>query len=232
MTTPFEVQFDSLDAPRKVWLQEPASKPAVVCVLFLDAEFYLDRVQAPETLRTMQATGQIPPVTGVYLSHVNAAARHTDYPCNAEFSRFLATECLTWIKERIGPVDRFLIAGLSLSGLSAAFTALQYPADFPLVLCQSPSAWWNDEWLSGSLREATIKPCRFWISVGDEELRAGISHPPSGMLQNTSQLASVRRLSQSLLSTGHEVRHAEFAGGHDLRCWAADLPAALTWLLR
>jgi enterochelin esterase-like enzyme len=97
-------------------------------------------------------------------------------------------------------------------------------------LCQSPSAWWNDEWLAGSVTTGGLVQ-RFWLSVGTRELQKGICHPPSGMWQNVAQLDSVRRLSAALEAAGHEVKLTEFAGGHDPACWAAGLPAALRWLM-
>ncbi len=118
-----------------------------------------------------------------------------------------------------------------MSGLAAAFAVLRHPIVFSGALCQSPSAWWNDEWLAGSLARHGTRGSRFWISVGNEELQEGVSHPPTALFQKASQLASVRNLVERLIGSGNRVRFNEFCGGHDPACWADELPHALAWLL-
>jgi enterochelin esterase-like enzyme len=230
MLTEFEISSDLLAAPRKVWVQEPVSQPASDCLILLDGEMYRDRVEAPEIIRGLQEDGSIPSITCVYLSLVDSASRHADLACNETFSQFLATDLLDWIERTIGHHERYFIGGLSLGGLAAAFTVLSHPGVFAGAMCQSPSAWWNDEWLAGSLEKSA--PQRLWLSVGTREVQKGISHPPSGMMQKVAQLDSVRRLAAALEAAGHEVRLEEFDGGHDPACWAAGLPEALGWLMK
>jgi enterochelin esterase-like enzyme len=229
MLAEFEISSDLLPAPRKVWVQEPFSRHASDCLILLDGEMYRDRVKAPELIRGLQEDGRIPPLACVYLSLVDSASRHADLACNESFSRFLVTDLLDWIERTIDHHERYFIAGLSLGGLAAAFTVLSHPGIFAGALCQSPSAWWNDEWLAGSV--SGEDPQRFWISVGTQELQKGIAHPPSGMLQKICQLDSVRRLASALTDAGHDARLVEFHGGHDPTCWAAELPEALAWLM-
>jgi enterochelin esterase family protein len=201
-------------------------------LIFLDAELYIDRVKAPELLRALQTGNALPPVAAVYLSSPDPASRHVDFTCNEAFSSFLASELGGWIDQTVGSYERFILCGLSLSGLSAAFTTLRYPGAFSGTLCQSPSAWWNDEWFSASLKPGVLHGNRFWISVGSQELQSGVSHPPSGLFQKTNQLDSVRRLAEKLTGLCQDVHYAEFSGGHDPACWAAELPHALSWLTR
>jgi enterochelin esterase-like enzyme len=231
MLVQVQVTSELLVGPRKVWVQSAVAESAADCLIFLDAELYIERVKAPEIVRALQTTGGLASVTCIYVSNVDAAARHVDFTCNERYAQFLATELLRWIEETVHRHERYLLCGLSLSGLAAAFAAVRHPGVFAGILCQSPSAWWNEEWLAASLVPAGNPPCRFWISVGDQELQENVSHPPSGLFQKTSQLASVRRLAQLLKATGNEVRYAEFSGGHDPQCWAAELPEALRWLV-
>jgi enterochelin esterase-like enzyme len=58
-----------------------------------------------------------------------------------------------------------------------------------------------------------------------------VSHPPSGLRQETSQLDSCRRGAEALRAAGHTVSHRIFAGGHDPACWKKDLALALPWAL-
>lgn len=231
MLTEFEISSDLLSKPRAVWLQQSVSGKASDCLILLDGEMYRDRVMAPEIIRDQQESGRVPPATCVYLSLVDSAARHADLACNETFSRFLVTDLLQWIERNVGSHERYFLGGLSLGGLAAAFTALRHPGVFAGVMCQSPSAWWNGEWLAGFVNETMPSRQRFRISVGDGEIQKGIAHPPSGMLQTVGQLDSVRRLTARLADSGHEVRAVVFHGGHDPACWAIELPEALIWLM-
>jgi enterochelin esterase family protein len=219
LTKLIEVSSEFLNTPRKVWVQPAILGPASDCLIFLDAELYMDRVKAPDIVHDLQITGRLPPVASIYVSYLNTAARHIDFTCNETYSSFVSTE-------------RFYLCGLSLSGLAAAFTAIRHPAVFSGVLSQSPSAWWNDGWLAESLQRIGPLAGRYWISVGNEELQEGLAHPPSGLFQKTSQLHSVRDFAQKLSAICGHVHYNEFSGGHDPACWAEELPQALTWLIR
>jgi len=231
MITPFEIRSHRLSEPRKLWVQRADSGDASHCLVFLDAELYLERVNAPAMVGELQGAGRLPPVTAVYVSSLSPAARHVDYTCNETFSTFVAQDLRQWINDTIGVHEHFIICGLSLSGLAAAFTVLRYPAVFDGALCQSPSAWWNDEWLGASLGNESSGRGRFWISVGDKEVQEGMCHPPSGLLQKVSQLDSCRRLAARLAACSEDVRFLEFLGGHDPQCWAEELPEGLEWVL-
>ena len=225
-----EVSGESLAGSRKVWIEPPTCDDASDCLIFLDAEIYRDRVKAPEIIQDLQATGQVRPIVSVYLSYLDTAARHTDFTCNEAFSRFVAISFRDWIEKSVGRFERYFLCGLSLSGLSAAFTCLQHPSAFSGTLCQSPSAWWNDEWLAACVDREKPNHGRYWISVGDQELEENVSHPPSGLLQKSNQLDSVRRLTKKIEASCKALHYAEFPGGHDPACWAGELPGAISWL--
>jgi S-formylglutathione hydrolase FrmB len=57
-------------------------------------------------------------------------------------------------------------------------------------------------------------------------------HSPVELFQKASQRDSVRRLAEKLEGLCREVHHKEFSGGHDMACWAEELPRALPWLMR
>jgi enterochelin esterase family protein len=222
-----EITSDWLSEPRRVWIH-PA-RATKDCLVFLDGELYTDRVKAPEIVCA---------ATCIYLPNVTAAGRHADYTCNDRFASFVAA-LPQWIDEHVASFDRFFLCGLSLSGLAALFTSLRHPGIYAGVLSQSPSAWWNDEWLRDEWRRnewrGKSRPRdrrgRFWISVGTQELQENVTHPPTGLLQKTSQLDSVRRLARAIAATEQDIRLAEYDGGHDPACWARELPEALAWLL-
>lgn len=175
------------------------------------------------------AVGQIPVSNLVFVSHLNQAARHRDYACNSEYTAFLIEELLPWAKSQQLAAGEVLLAGLSLSGLAAAFAGVRHPDVFQRVLCQSPSAWWNNEWLEKEIHELADIPARFWISVGSIETETNVRHAPTDMHQVTSQLESCRRLADTL-GERSTTQFSIFEGGHEMRCWENELPAAMRWL--
>jgi enterochelin esterase-like enzyme len=230
--TEHEIPSAILPAPRKAWIHRATIGEAKDCLLFLDGELYTERVKAPVILREAEAAGALPPVTCVYLPNASAAGRHPDYTCNEAFADFLAREMPPWIEREAGRFERVFLCGLSLSALQAVFTALRHPGVFAGVLAQSPSAWWQDEWLAQSLPAMPATPNRFWLSVGTQERQTNVSHPPTPLVQTTSQLDSVRRLFTALTAAGHTIHLNEYDGGHDSACWGEELPEALAWLIK
>ena len=215
----------------RLWTLMPQQPAADRLCLFLDGEFYLERIETCDHLLRLQSSGDIPPIRAVFVSHIDAAARHRDYSCNAEYTRFLVEEMLPWITRTHAVVtDDVLLAGLSLSGLAAAYAAIEHPEVFSRVLCQSPSAWWNDEWLSAHVRARNPSRSRFWISVGTEETEEDVHHEPTAMHQKSSQIDSCRRLAAAVRDRADAVHFSTFAGGHDMTCWNLEFPEAVRWL--
>ncbi len=232
MLAQFEIASKLRNRPRKLWVQPALAGQVVDCSIFLDAEFYIERVQAPTIVADLQKAGDLPPVTSIYLSHVDIMARASDFTCNHAFASFVATDLCLWIDQTVGHFERFFLCGLSLSALAATFAALQHPTTFNGVLSQSPSAWWDDERLTNSLTPDKKSGSRVWISVGDQESRENVMHSPIGLFQNACQRDSVRRVAEKLEGLCREVHHKEFSGGHDMACWAEEFARALPWLMR
>lgn len=229
MITEHQISTDLLAAPRKAFIHH--AEDAKSCLLFLDGDLYTDRVKSPEAIASARASGSLPPVTCVYLSNLGAADRHEVYTCHDRFAAFVALEMPRWIERVAGRFEQLFLCGLSLSALQSIFTALKHPGVFAGVLAQSPSAWWHDEWLASSLDKLPSSRGRFWLSVGTHEVQENASHPPTPLIQKTSQLASVRRLTKRMTEAGHNMHLHEYDGGHDPVCWGAELPEALAWLL-
>ncbi|MFO1482153.1 MAG: alpha/beta hydrolase-fold protein [Verrucomicrobiaceae bacterium] len=214
-----------LPVSRKAGIHRATTGEAWDCLLFLDGELYTDRLKAPTIL--CEAA-----MTCVYLPNSSAAARHADYTCNEAFATFVAEELPRWIEREVGRFERLFLCGLSLSALQAVFTALRHPGVFAGVLAQSPSAWWQEEWLAANIPAQPSRTQHFWLSVGTQELQTNVSHPPTPLVQTTSQLDSVRRLSTALSAAGHDIHLNEYEGGHDPVCWGAELREALAWLMK
>ncbi len=232
MFTEHKIPSTLLSASRQAFYYPATAGAPKDCLLFLDGELYTDRVKAPVILDEPQATGLLSSVACVYLPNVSAAGRHADYTCNEAFASFLAEEVTQWFDREVAQFERLFLCGLSLSALQAVFTALRHPGVFAGVLAQSPSAWWEDEWLLNALPTMSAPPQRMWMSVGLQELQTKASHPPTPLVQRSSQLDSVRHLCSALKSGGHDIYSNEYNGGHDSASWAAELTQSLAWLMK
>jgi enterochelin esterase family protein len=218
---------------RTAWLIEGPMTDHSLCVL-LDGEHYRDNVDALPIFSTLMQRGSIPPMTLVFVSHGDAAARHADYVCDPPFARFIAEDVVSRARARVPSLsaERHLICGLSLSGLAAAHVALLHPARFPTALCQSGSFWLEPDAFAQLAQERPPVRTRFWLSVGDEETDAGVSHPPTGLFQGISQIEGVERACAVLEQHGGDVNCHRYRGGHTFEHWRAELSDALQWLLR
>ena len=215
---------------RRAWIagnEHAAGQPLLV---FLDGELYLERVGAEAVLDTLQADGRLPPAVAVFVSSESQPARHTDYVCDPGYTRFLEEDLLPFVRGRHRGVDpsRTVLVGLSLSGLAAAYAALTARV-WPVVICQSPSLWWEGERLTSGLPRVSTGSPKIWISVGDGETSSGVTHSPSGLFQGVSQLDACRRGADALRAAGYTVEYREFHGGHEAACWRDDLVLALPW---
>lgn len=217
-----------LDGSRRVWLYEPpgtVERPAGLPVLvLLDGEHWGPRLGLAHLLDNLVADGRIPPVAAVLPDAVDEATRWAELSCRPEYAGFLADELLPWAAERLPLTDdpaRTVVAGQSLGGLTAAYTALAAPHRFGNALVQSGSFWWpggpEAEWLTRAVAERPRPPVRFWLSFGEQEWVA---------------LPAARRLRDTLTRAGcHDSSYREFNGGHDYLCWRTELADGLVALL-
>jgi len=172
-------------------------------------------------------------VACVFVSHVDGKSRHDDFTCNERYARFIVEDLISWVQNCNAGIatNECLIGGVSLSGLQAAYTALLRQEIFSFTLCQSGSLWWNDEWLTGFVKNCTTTGNQFWVSVGDQETESGVSHPPTNLVQDVDQISAVNRF-VAALNLNEKCAHSHlFHGGHETRCWEAEFSDAIKWLL-
>src|SRR5215203_5397984 len=95
---------------RKVWSLAPPTGRPTAAILFLDAELYLERVEAEAVVRRLQERRAIPPTAAVFLSHGSAAARHEDFVCRPDYARFVAIDLVGSVREEHRGVTEIAIA--------------------------------------------------------------------------------------------------------------------------
>ena len=225
------IRSQALGNERTVWIAPPldASTCDTVAV-FLDAELYRGRVEAPRTLNKLRQERRVGDVWAVYVSHRSQEDRWVECPCNPAFAEFIGVEligslCRTF--PLFARVDHRVLAGMSYSGLAAAYAALRHPTVFQAVICQSASFWWNDQWLVREYaRIGSAVKARFFLAVGTKETQRGLQHRPD-VCQAISQREAVHAFRDVLAGLGIPVEYLEFEGGHGMTGWAETLPPFL-----
>jgi enterochelin esterase-like enzyme len=216
---------------RSIWICDPeTASSASDLVVFLDAEPYRDLIDALSVIEELR--GQIADSWYVFVSHQSWETRSRECPCYPPFAGFIGEELLIWLAS--GYIDfkrirRRVLAGVSYTGLAAAFVAKEYPGSFQRIISQSGSFWWNDCWLVEEFRRLGRKiPAEFYLDVGTQETRENV-RLGEDLVQVVSQIEGVRRFRDALLAQGYAVRYAEFNGGHDYASWNRSLVNALKW---
>ena len=214
---------------RSVWICEPESvSDASDLVVFLDGERYRDRVDARSVIEELR--GQVADSWFVFISEQSPEARWRECACYPPFAGFIGEELLAWLASRyidFNKIKRRVLAGLSYTGLAAAFVAKEYPGAFQRIISQSGSFWWNDCWLVEHFRQLEQKT-EFYLDVGTQEIHENVRHRED-VVQVVSQIEGVRRFRDALLAQGHTVRYREFDGDHDYAGWNRALVDALKW---
>ncbi len=162
-------------------------------------------------------------------TNLAAAERHVDFVCNADYAKFIAVDVVSWLKREQPAIRDVILVGLSLSGLAAAHIATRYPQVFDTAIFQSPSFWWEQGRFAAELPAATNPEQRFWICVGNRETESGVSHQPSGLRQDWTQIAGCDFVCDAMRAKGYNFDYRSYEGGHDCSCWRDDLALALLW---
>ncbi|WP_420157845.1 enterochelin esterase [Nocardiopsis sp. CNT-189] len=223
-----ELASKALGNTRTVRVYTPAAEPPEggwpVAVL-LDGEEWWSLPLAP-LLDRLIAAGALPPMLVAMVPSLGFATRTRELACHDPFVEFLTGSVLPLLRaEHGGCADprRTLVAGQSLGGLTALYTAHRAPEHVGRALSQSGSYWWpnpggtggDTERMARLLAEAPSLPDRIHLSVGlNEPILVGPN----------------RRLRDVLRERGADLHYTEFNGGHDRACWRAGLPDALAAL--
>lgn len=219
---------------RFVWIRPPRSGTASNLIMFLDGEWYRDRVGAPTITARLRRRGEIEDAWQVFVSMHSVEARWIECPCHPPFAGFVVDELLPRLESCLPEIARAshrVLAGLSYSALAAAYIAKVAPGCFQRIISQSGSYWWNNCSLVEAYRHEPLRAAtEFYLEVGRRETQENLRHQPD-VLQVISQIDGVRRFRDALEQTGVRVTYRESSGGHDCLHWKRALPNALRWAL-
>ncbi|QOV34272.1 enterochelin esterase [Streptomyces ferrugineus] len=199
-------------------------------VLLLDGDDWLHLHPAMTAFDSAVASGEMPPVTVVFLP---AKDREAEFACRPDLWRAIRDELLPLVAESgvRADQDRLVVAGQSLGGLSAVYAALEFPELVSRVACQSGAFWWAPDAMDladplggpvgGAIAERLREPAdlsglRVAFDVGEHETR---------MLPHCE---SVEALAEQ---AGATVRVSRSASGHDRAGWRHALLRDVAWAL-
>ncbi|MFD7282474.1 alpha/beta hydrolase-fold protein [Streptomyces sp. NPDC059862] len=199
-------------------------------VLLLDGDDWLYLHPAMTAFDSAVASGEMPPVTLVFLPAKDRAA---EFACRPELWEAVRDELLPLVAESGVPADRdrLVVAGQSLGGLSAMYAALEYPELVSRVACQSGSFWWTHAAMdladplggpvggaiAARLRERPgLSGLRVAFDVGEHERRM---LPHCELVETLAEQA------------GAAVRVSRSASEHDRAGWRHALLRDVAWTL-
>lgn len=199
-------------------------------VLLLDGDDWLYLHPAMAGFDSAVASGEMPPVTLVFLP---AKDREAEFGCRPELWEAVRDELLPLVAESGVPADRdrLVVAGQSLGGLSAMYAALKFPDLVTRIACQSPSFWWTPDAvdladpmggpvggaIAARLRQRPeLSGLRAAFDVGEHETR---------MLPHCELTETLTK------QAGATVRVSRSASGHDRAGWRHALLRDVAWAL-
>ena len=235
---------------RDIYVYTPAgyskNGKAAGLAVFFDAFGYFAEeatptpLPAPTILDNLIAANKIPPVVAVFIGDGPGDARDREFSCNPQLVEFLESELLPWVHRQYNVASdpaETVVAGFSLGGLAATYTAFKAPELFGNAISMSGALWWaparsgkpvdsdpeaKPEWLARQFIAQPHLPIRFYLDAGSDEDGVG----------SEGILSSSRHMWNVLLAKGYDVRYDEFDGGHDYLSWREGLADGLIFLLR
>ena len=134
---------------------------------------------------------------------------------NESVRRMVVEEIVPWVDGELrtlqDPSQRGIL-GASVGGLMALNVALRNPEVFGLAGGQSPSIWYEDEWMIREFRARPKAPLRIYLDVGTFE---------------TSMVEHLRTLRGVLKEKGYPLRYREWDDFHVWENWRAHIDDAL-----
>ncbi|MFC5220511.1 alpha/beta hydrolase-fold protein [Streptomyces coerulescens] len=199
-------------------------------VLLLDGDDWLYLHPAMTAFESAVAAGEMPAVTLVF---VPAGDREAEFACRPELWQGIRDELLPLVAESgvHADLDRLVVAGQSLGGLSALYAALEFPELVSRVACQSGSFWWGPgvlesaDPLGGPVGGAIAERLRAAVDLSGLRVAFDVGEHETRMLPHCE-------LAETLAErAGATVRVSRSASGHDRAGWRHALLRDVAWVL-
>ncbi|MFF8933476.1 alpha/beta hydrolase-fold protein [Streptomyces paradoxus] len=200
-------------------------------VLLLDGDDWLYLHPAVTAFDAAVAAGELPPVTLVFLP---AKDRLAEFTCRPELWEAVRDELLPMVAESgvTADLERLVVAGQSLGGLSAVYAALEFPGLVSRIACQSGSFWWTPDALraadplGGSVGGVIAERLRDGVDLSGLRVAFDVGEHEDRMLPHCE-------VTEGLVErAGATVRVSRSAAGHDRAGWRHALLRDVGWALR
>ncbi|MVO89499.1 DUF3327 domain-containing protein [Streptomyces sp. p1417] len=199
-------------------------------VLLLDGDDWLHLHPAMAAFDAAVADGAMPPVTLVFLP---AKDREAEFTCRPELWEAVRDELLPLVAESgvVADVDRLVVAGQSLGGLSALYAAMEFPGLVSRVACQSPSFWWAPgamdlaDPLGGPAGGVVAERLRAGAGLSGLKVAFDVGEHETRMLPHCELVEGLAE------RAGATVRVSRSASGHDRAGWRHALLRDVAWAL-
>ncbi|MEU4979847.1 alpha/beta fold hydrolase [Streptomyces sp. NPDC021969] len=199
-------------------------------VLLLDGDDWLYLHPATAAFDSAVASGEMPPVTLVFLP---AGDRDAEFGCRPALWEAVRNELLPLVAGSGVRADpgRTVVAGQSLGGLSALYAALEFPDLVSRVACQSASLWWTPgaaelpDPLGGPVGGTIAARLRTRPDLSGLRIAFDVGEHEQRMLPHC---AVVETLTEQ---AGATVRVSRSASGHDRAGWRHALLRDVAWAL-
>ncbi|AIJ17974.1 alpha/beta fold hydrolase [Streptomyces violaceoruber] len=199
-------------------------------VLLLDGDDWLYLHPATSAFDSAVASGEMPPVTLVFLP---AGDRGAEFGCRPALWEAVRDELLPLVAGSGVRADpgRTVVAGQSLGGLSALYAALEFPELVSRVACQSASLWWTPgaadlpDPLGGPVGGAIAARLRARPDLSGLRIAFDVGEHERRMLPHCALVESLTK------QAGATVRVSRSASGHDRAGWRHALLRDVAWAL-
>ncbi|WP_405442119.1 alpha/beta hydrolase-fold protein [Streptomyces avidinii] len=199
-------------------------------VLLLDGDDWLYLHPAMTAFDSAVASGEMPPVTLVFLP---TRDREAEFGCRPELWQAVRDELLPLVAQSGAPadVDRLVVAGQSLGGLSAVYAALEFPDLVSRVACQSGSLWWTPDTvksadpLGGPVGGAIAARLRDRPDLSGLRVAFDVGEHETRMLPHCARVETLAE------RAGATVRISRSPSGHDRAGWRHALLRDVAWAL-
>ncbi|XVV38950.1 alpha/beta hydrolase-fold protein [Streptomyces sp. CA-100214] len=199
-------------------------------VLLLDGDDWLYLHPAAAAFDSAVTSGEMPPVTLVFLP---AKDRQTEFGCRPALWEAVRDELLPLVAESTvhADPDRLVVAGQSLGGLSALYAALEFPDLVSRVACQSPSLWWTPDAahlpdpLGGPVGGTVAARLRSGPDLSGLRIAFDVGEHETRMLPHCSLVEALTE------QAGATVLVSRSASDHDRAGWRHALLRDVAWAL-
>jgi enterochelin esterase family protein len=208
MFTEHRLSSRSMNEDIRVWLHVPGSwdgASELGLLVVYDGQAFV-RGGGAAIMDNLNAEG-VGPFATAFVDSVGIVARHRYLGPHDRFIDFIARELGPWVGEQVPRTQaptRTAVAGASLGGYAAIYTALRAPDLFGGFLAQSPSLHISREQRAGSLYELVEQagrlPDRAYIQVG---------------LLESFLLPRARQMRDLLRARSIDLGYREVMTGHD-----------------